>query len=321
MAKYAAAEASVRAVDQAVQTPRRQRPGQGVRPRRGADRVALARIAPVSREMILNFVAQTRSACHVLLMTTTRPLRGRPGRRPVTLDSPHNRNALSDGADRTAAPGLRTPRPTTVRAVVLGHTGGTFCAGADLKEAQRRRGRDGTPTRAQTDLLLRAIVELPQAGGRARSTATSGPAASGWSARATSSSRGRTAPSRSPRSALGLAPAIISLTTLGRMSARAASRYYLTGETFDAATAAAIGLITVAADDVDATVAAIADALRRARRRAWPRPKALTTATVLGAFTEHADDLRGCPRGCSDPTRPARACWRSCRNGRRTGLN
>ena len=40
MAKYAAGEASVRAVDQAVQSPRRQRPDQGVRPRLGADRIA-----------------------------------------------------------------------------------------------------------------------------------------------------------------------------------------------------------------------------------------------------------------------------------------
>jgi len=59
MAKYAAAEASVRAVDQAVQSLG----GNGLTKEYGIASVLtasrLARIAPVSREMILNFVAQT----------------------------------------------------------------------------------------------------------------------------------------------------------------------------------------------------------------------------------------------------------------------
>jgi hypothetical protein len=58
MAKYAAAEASVRAVDQAVQSLG----GNGLTVEYGlASLVTLARVgrvAPVSREMILNFVAQ-----------------------------------------------------------------------------------------------------------------------------------------------------------------------------------------------------------------------------------------------------------------------
>ena len=58
MAKYAAAEASVRAVDQAVQSLG----GNGLTKEYGvASLLAVARttrIAPVSREMILNFVAQ-----------------------------------------------------------------------------------------------------------------------------------------------------------------------------------------------------------------------------------------------------------------------
>ena len=56
---------------------------------------------------------------------------------------------------------------------------------------------------------------------------------------------------------IGVAPSIISLTLLPKMSARAAARYYLTGEKFDADAAAEIGLITTAADDVEATVAAL----------------------------------------------------------------
>jgi alkylation response protein AidB-like acyl-CoA dehydrogenase len=59
MAKYAAGEASVRAVDQAVQCLG----GNGLTKEYGIASILtasrLARIAPVSREMILNFVAQT----------------------------------------------------------------------------------------------------------------------------------------------------------------------------------------------------------------------------------------------------------------------
>lgn len=59
MAKYAAAEASVRAVDQAVQSMG----GNGLTKEYGIAAAVtaskLARIAPVSREMVLNFIAQT----------------------------------------------------------------------------------------------------------------------------------------------------------------------------------------------------------------------------------------------------------------------
>jgi alkylation response protein AidB-like acyl-CoA dehydrogenase len=58
MAKYAAAEASLRALDQAIQT----HGGNGLASEYGlADLWGTARLlrtAPVSREMILNFVAQ-----------------------------------------------------------------------------------------------------------------------------------------------------------------------------------------------------------------------------------------------------------------------
>jgi len=58
MAKYAAAEASVRAVDQAVQS----HGGNGLASEYGLGTLLATsragRIAPVSREMILNFVAQ-----------------------------------------------------------------------------------------------------------------------------------------------------------------------------------------------------------------------------------------------------------------------
>ncbi len=92
---------------------------------------------------------------------------------------------------------------------------------------------------------------------------------------------------------LGLAPAIISLTTLGRMTERAASRYYLTGETFGAPEAAGCGLITAAADDnLDAVLGAIVDALRSCSPQGLAETKPLTTRRARAAFAASADEVQ-----------------------------
>jgi enoyl-CoA hydratase len=208
----------------------------------------------------------------------------------ITLDSPANRNALSAQLVTEITDHLASAvADERVRAVILTHTGTTFCAGADLKAAAAEGGPD-QGTKRMLD-LLRTIVELAKpvvaringavrAGGvglvGACDIAVAGPAASF----AFSEAR------------LGLAPAIISLTTLSRMTERAASRYYLTGEKFDAVAAAGSGLITIATDDVDAEITAIADALRACSPQGLRETKPLTTRTVRTAFAERADELQ-----------------------------
>ena len=189
----------------------------------------------------------------------------------IALDSPRNRNALSAALVEQLTHALtEAGADDAVRAVELTHTGPAFCAGADLTETSQGGIKAGA---ARVLTLLRDIVALPKpvvgsidghvrAGGlgtgrRVRHRCSPGPA----STFAFSEVR------------LGLAPAMISLTTLPRMDPRAASRYYLTGETFDAATAARIGLITEAVEDIDAGTLAVLDALRAgAHRRACGRP-------------------------------------------------
>src|SRR4051812_6785022 len=54
----------------------------------------------------------------------------------ITLDSPHNRNALSAQLRRELHDRLSTAAgDEAARVVVLDHTGPVFCAGMDLKEA------------------------------------------------------------------------------------------------------------------------------------------------------------------------------------------
>lgn len=210
----------------------------------------------------------------------------------LTLNSPHNRNALSTALVSQLRQGLRdAAADPAVRAVVLGHTGGTFCAGADLSEAGAGDPFDMAVARArEMTALLRAIVASPlpvigainghvRAGGFGLLGACDIVVAGPRSTFALTEAR------------IGVAPAIISLTLLPKMSARSAARYYLTGETFDAHTAAQIGLVTMAADDMDAAVASLMADVGRGSPQGLAASKALTTAAVLEAFDRDAERL------------------------------
>jgi enoyl-CoA hydratase len=215
----------------------------------------------------------------------------------ITLDSPHNRNALSKRLVTELAHRLDLAAADGgVRAVLLTHTGPAFCAGADLaeaseasevSEAQAGGMRDGA---MRLLALLRKVVCLAKpvvaavdghvrAGGLgvigACDIVLAGPRATF----AFSEAR------------LGLAPAVISLTTLPRLSDRAAGRYFLTGEVFDAAQAARAGLVTEAVQDVPKACDEILDALRGASSQGLAESKKLTTAHLLAGFDAHGDAL------------------------------
>jgi len=214
----------------------------------------------------------------------------------LTLDSPDNRNALSTALVHQLHQGLTdATEESGVRAVVLDHTGGTFCAGADLTQAVSG-GRAADPGDVAVDRareltrLLRRILKLPmpviaavdghvRAGGLGLVGACDIAVAGQASTFALTEAR------------IGVAPSIISLTLLPKMTARAASRYFLTGEKFGAAEAADIGLITIAADDVKATVASLSAAIAKASPQGLAASKALTTASILEAFDGKADAL------------------------------
>jgi enoyl-CoA hydratase len=210
----------------------------------------------------------------------------------LTLDSPDNRNALSTTLVHQLHQGLTdATEEAGVRTVVLGHTGGTFCAGADLAEAAGRDPGDVAVDRArELTHLLRRILELPmpvigaidghvRAGGLGLVGACDIVVAGPTSTFALTEAR------------IGVAPSIISLTLLPKMTTRAASRYFLTGEKFGPREAADIGLITIAADDVAATVAALTAAIGKASPQGLAASKALTTAPILEGFDRDADAL------------------------------
>jgi enoyl-CoA hydratase len=211
----------------------------------------------------------------------------------LTLDSPHNRNALSaqlvgELSDHLATAGS----DDDVRAVVLTHTGRVFCAGADLKEQVSEGGpQEGT---RRVVALLRQIVELPKpvivrvdgavrAGGIGLVGACDIAVASRAASFALTEVR------------LGLAAAMISLTLRTRMPERAAARYLLTGDTFDADAAVAAGILTTAADDLDALdaeVERLCESLRLCSPQGLREGKQVTGRAVLAEFDERAEEMQ-----------------------------
>ncbi|MDT0422486.1 MULTISPECIES: enoyl-CoA hydratase family protein [Streptomyces] len=204
------------------------------------------------------------------------------GVRTLLLDAPERRNALSAplvAALTTALTDAGTD--PGVRAVVLGHTGTTFSAGADLKEP---------PEPAAILALLRTVVALP----KPVVAAVTGHVRAGGLGLLGACDLGLAGPRADfafTEARLGLAPAVISLPLAARLDHTAARRYYLTGERFDAAEAARIGLVTEAVADVDAALAPVLDALRACSPQGLAESKRLATATVLADFAARGEDM------------------------------
>lgn len=200
-----------------------------------------------------------------------------PGLTTLTLDSPANRNALS----ATLVQELRTALATTAaetstRAVVLTHTGTTFCAGADLK----------SPCDPADFLaLLREIAELPRPV-VARVTGHVRAGGLGLLGVCDIAAAGHGSTYAFTETHLGVVPAVISAPLLPRLDPRAAARYFLTAEVFDAAEATRIGLLTLHTTDadVDKLLAPLLEGLLKAGPEALAATKRLVTAPVRAAL-------------------------------------
>ncbi|MER5353998.1 enoyl-CoA hydratase family protein [Kitasatospora sp. NPDC002551] len=209
----------------------------------------------------------------------------------LTLDSPYNRNALSTRLMAELTAGLAgAAADPEVRAVVLTHAGKVFCAGADLSEAT---GADPTVGPRGLVDLQRAIVDCAKPviaviGGHVRAGGL------GLVGAADLALAGPAATFAFTEVRLGLAPAVISLPLRPKLDPRAASRYYLTGEVFDAAEAARIGLVTQAVDAPEAAEVALKgllDALRLGSPQGLAQSKRLANAEVVRSFERDADAL------------------------------
>ena len=147
----------------------------------------------------------------------------------ITLDSPHNRNALSAALVTQLFDALeRAATDDAARIVLVRSADRVFCSGADLKEA----GAGGMEQGARALVALqRAIVAHPKpvvakVQGAVRAGGTGIVAAADIAVAAEEATFALT------EVKLGLAAAAISLTVLPRMTSRSASYTFLSGQSF-----------------------------------------------------------------------------------------
>ena len=208
----------------------------------------------------------------------------------LLLDRPDERNAL--GAElvlRLTGALAELAEDRSLRVVLLAGEGPVFCAGADIGEM--RASGDADRARNESDarrfaMLLQRLERMPQPtlavvhgaayGGALGLIAACDIAIAGASARfALSEVR------------LGLIPAMISPYVVRAIGAREAHRWFLTGETLDAATACRIGLVHESVPDGEliGAVGRIVDALLAGGPAAQVEAKRL-----LRYVTGRADD-------------------------------
>ncbi len=211
----------------------------------------------------------------------------RGGVATITLDSPTNRNALSSALiEQLLAALIAAETDTTVRVIVLTHTGPVFCSGADLRETAEAAAAGQMPIGRVGDVLA-ALWEarkpvIARIGGPARAGGL------GLIAAADIAVCSLDATFAFSEVRLGVIPAVISASVLPRLTARAAAELYLTGDVFHGARAAEIGLVTAAVtgEELDGVVAAYVASLVRGAPQALAGTKDLLRRTRPASFRD-----------------------------------
>jgi enoyl-CoA hydratase/carnithine racemase len=208
----------------------------------------------------------------------------------ITLDSPHNRNALSQQLIGELFVHLGSAdTDTDVKVVVLQATGRVFCSGADLSEAAEGGMEEGARVLVE---MQRQIVSLrkpvvTRLQGAVRAGGIGIVAASDIVVATAEATFALT------EVKLGLTPAVISLTVLPRLTSRAASLTFLTGEPFTASEAVDMGLVTraVPAEELDEAVAAVVGSLVTGSAQGLRETKLLLARDLLDRIAARGDEL------------------------------
>ncbi len=208
----------------------------------------------------------------------------------ITLDSPHNRNALSRQLVTELFDSLdRADDDPGVRVVLLRSADRVFCSGADLSEAAEDGMEEGA--RALVALQRRILAHrCPVV------TRLAGPVRAGGLGIIAASdvvvcSDDVTFAFTEVR--LALTPAVISLSVLPRLTSRGAAESFLTGRSFGAAEATAMGLVTraVAPDVLDDEVATVCADLAKGHPQGLRETKMLLARPVLDHLDANAEEM------------------------------
>jgi enoyl-CoA hydratase/methylglutaconyl-CoA hydratase len=208
----------------------------------------------------------------------------------ITLDSPHNRNALSRQLVSELFERLeRADADPEAKVVLVRQAGRVFCSGADLSEATTVGMEEGAQRIVALQRLI-ATMDKPvvtRVEGAVRAGGIGIVAASDLAVSADDATYALT------EVKLGLAAAIISLTVHARMSPRAAALTTLGGETFTGAQAADYGLVTraVPAADLDEAVATLCGQLATGAAQGLRESKRILNADLVARIDARGADL------------------------------
>lgn len=201
----------------------------------------------------------------------------------ITLDSPHNRNALSRQLITELIGHLEASMADdAVRVVLIESSGTVFCSGADLSEAAGGSMTQGALTIVGLQRLIAAAPKpvVTKNLGAVRAGGI------GIIAAADVAISAQTASFALTEVKLGLAPAAISLSVFHRMTSRAAALTALGGAVFDGVAAAEYGLVTraVPAEDLDRVTAEICHELATGALQGLGATKQILNADLLASI-------------------------------------
>ncbi|MEO6652276.1 MAG: enoyl-CoA hydratase-related protein [Ilumatobacteraceae bacterium] len=206
----------------------------------------------------------------------------------ITLDSQHNRNALSRQLVTELSACLDEAERAGARAIVLRHEGPAFCAGADLTE-RSTGASDPSPASTPMVSVMRRLMGTP----RPTIAAVQGAVRAGGIGLMASCDLvvvDRAVTFALTEVRIGVAPAIIAVPILRRVPAGKIAAAMLTGEAFSASDAREMGLVTHVSDDVTATIASLITGILAGSPRAVAETKRVLglvpTLDLDAAFTE-----------------------------------
>jgi len=229
----------------------------------------------------------------------------------ITLNRPERHNAFDDALIADLTGQLRAMEAdANVRVVVLSAAGASFSAGADLNWMKRMAGfsRDENVRDAMgLAALMRTLAHLAKPTvARVQGAAYGGGVGLVACCDIAVALQGATFSFSEAR--LGLIPAVISPYVVGAIGERAARRYFLTAELFDAAEAWRLGLVhdlATSPDDLDDRTGEIAQALLACSPAAQRESKELiraiahrpVTSDVIQDTAERIARVRASPEG------------------------
>jgi enoyl-CoA hydratase/methylglutaconyl-CoA hydratase len=208
----------------------------------------------------------------------------------ITLDSQHNRNALSQQLVSELVERLqRADDDEDVKVVLVRQEGKVFCSGADLSEATTVGMEEGARRIVALQRLV-ATMDKPvvtRIEGAVRAGGVGIVAASDVAISAADATYALT------EVKLGLAAAIISLTVHARMNPRAAALTTLGGEVFTGAEAVEYGLVTraVPAADLDDAVATACGQLATGAPQGLRESKRILNADLVRRIDALGEDM------------------------------